>query len=212
MIEFLKGVCKVKRPTSLVVDVQGIGYGVEVPVSTLFQAPAVGQVVELWIYTHVREDALKLFGFATSEEKELFEILLSVNGVGPKLALAILSTLEPMKIQTAVLQNLPEVFEAVPGIGKRMAEKILVEMKSKAKKLMEIRAPHAKLALDFEVEDRTLSDVRSALENLGFKVPAIQTVLRDLENQSLDFPTALRKALARLSGSEPKDVRPTEIF
>ncbi len=214
MIEYLKGAIVHRKPTGIVVSVNGVGYGIDMPLSALCQVAPDAKDIELWIYTHVREDALKLFGFLAPNERALFEILLSVNGIGPRLALAILSTLGITAIKMAVVQEISEVFESVPGIGKRMAEKILVEMKAKLKRLNSMETlPHPVgdtlkvKAFPFDV----VSDVQSALENLGFKAPLITLTLRELtinREESVDFNVLLKDALVKLGGGHDKDTPP----
>jgi Holliday junction DNA helicase RuvA len=218
MIERIKGYCVLKRPTGLVVDVNGVGYGVEVPLSYLCRVNADSQdLVELWIHTHVREDALKLYGFPTIAEREVFGILTSVSGIGPKLGMAILSTLDVISIRQAIANGMVEVFEAVPGIGRRMAEKILVELKSKLKRFAmmpnEPAGATAKSGMlsfaeqDFAKEFAVLEDVHSALENLGFRSGAIAPVLKKIVSETplREFNEVLREALIRLGGGETRE-------
>jgi len=136
MIERLSGTVAARSPTGVVVDVNGVGYGVETPLSDLCDIPREGCPVVLWIDTYVREDVIRLFGFRTLERKQMFVVLRSVSGVGPKTALSILSTMSPRHLRAAVLQARPEVLETVPGIGKRLAEKLIVELKPKIEKLV----------------------------------------------------------------------------
>src|SRR5262245_61302284 len=130
MIEYLSGICRSKTATGLVLDVNGVGYGVEAPLSTLCEIGAVGTPVSLWIETQVREDAIKLFGFLKTEEKQAFNMVRSVNGVGPKIALALLSALDTQLIRQAVFQDRKDIFENVPGVGKRLAERLVLELKA----------------------------------------------------------------------------------
>ncbi len=204
MIERLTGKLIVRSTSGVIIDVQGVGYGVEVPLSLLSELPAIGSNIDLWIYTHVREDLIKLYGFSAFEDRQTFGILLEVSGVGPKVALAMLSTLTVSALKQAVLQQNIALLEVVPGIGARTAEKILVELKSKMKKLQNCSASLNDVAkktedgdvktsdnretasalgdrqrrIDADSVDHVLQDVQSALENLGFKerdvVPIIQ--------------------------------------
>jgi Holliday junction DNA helicase RuvA len=209
-----------RKPTGLIINVNGVGYSIDLPLSTLCRSPQVGEAAALWIHTHVREDVLKLYGFLTYGEKELFEILISVNGIGPKIGLAILSTLEPEQIKMAIIQAMPEIFESVPGIGHRMAEKILVELKSKMKRINEMSLPAASSielglvgAFDQQLvkKSQMMSDVQSALENLGFKPQVVAPLLRSLvdkEGEIDDFNSLLRRSLLVLGGADSKDRRP----
>lgn len=214
MIEKLSGQLIAKYPTGVVIDVNGVGYGVEVPLSLLCELPPVGSRLELWIHTYVREDAIRLFGFASVEDRFAFNTLLEVSGVGPKVALAILSTLTISALRQAVMQQNTSLLEVVPGIGTRTAEKILVELKNKLKKL---QGPEVTLnrtlkleqnGRDFDLETSGIAgssspaiaakrieaqddeivyrDVCSALENLGFKERDIMPVLQRLTDTKTD--------------------------
>src|SRR3989338_5433184 len=117
MIEFLQGIVTRRLPTGVILNVQGVGYGVDLPLPTLCALPEEGKPCSLWIYTRVREDAIKLFGFSTFEDRQAFSVLLNVSGVGPKVALAILSTLSIAQLKSAVETRQTHVLETVPGIG-----------------------------------------------------------------------------------------------
>lgn len=135
MIARLTGKKAAVLPTGIILDVNGVGYFLELPLSTLCQLPEGDEPLELYTHTYVRQDIIKLYGFGSLAEKNAFEILISLNGIGPKVALAILSTLSLKALKLAVRQQSQQAFEAVPGIGKRLAEKILVELKPKLAKL-----------------------------------------------------------------------------
>jgi len=190
MIERLSGTIVQKDSSRVVIDVNGVGYGVEMPLSSLCSIGGHGQSVTAWIETHVREDAIKLFGFSTVEEKELFNIVCSVSGVGPRIGLAILGTLQPAQIFAAVLEGRKEMLESVPGVGKRLAERLAVELKPKMEKHLKSRpaalaaarggatamsrsqAPmdiFAAMEPSADTGGQLLADAQSALENLGFK-------------------------------------------
>lgn len=218
MIEKLKGIYDVALPNGLILDVQGVGYGVEMPLSALCALPPIGTPMQVWTYTYVREDAIKLYGFLTYEDRYIFEVLISLNGVGPKIALAILSTLDLNAIKLAVAKGSPEVFEVVPGIGARMAEKIIVEMKSKMRRLATLhhQGANSQEAQRFGAEDFSgidapqlegglhpvMEDLRSALENLGFRDKAVNGVLQKLQvdHGDRDFQFLMRLALKELGG------------
>ena len=217
LIERLHGRYLAKLESSIIIDVNGVGYGVELPLSQLLSLPKVGATVTLWTYTHVREDSLRLFGFLHYEDRLAFSVLLAVNGVGPKLALAILSTLSVASIRHAVSAAQPQIFESVPGVGKRMAEKLCVELKSRLTKLQiptdsDIDSLSTRLEpSDFsslaevihepvDEFESTLDDVKSALENLGFKDKAIDQVIKEIRSKSqvFEFQDAMRFALQSL--------------
>ena len=217
MIERLTGTVVRILPSGAILDVNGVGYGVELPLSQLCLVPEPGQQLSLWTYTHVREDAIRLFGFLGHEERATFELLLSLGGVGPKLALAILSTLDLSDIRSAILRDDPILLERVPGVGKRMAEKILVELKPKLKHLGAIQSRSEATSLQRTLgvsperlddeSQQIFDDLKSALENLGFKEKTLIPVMDRLRNDDVlpSFPILMRKALIELRGARAED-------
>jgi len=228
-IERLTGTFFASLPTGIILDVQGVGYGLELPLSTLCQLPKVGQKISLWISTYVREDAIRLFGFRSYGDRQAFEILISLSGVGPKVALAILSTLTVTAIERAVTQDDGKILESVPGVGPRLAEKIIVDLrpkmlKLKAAQMLDLREEHSRMdSTDFdgplpldhgqdrrEQQEMIIADLESALENLGYKEKTITPLLAKLRRESanLPFPDLMRQALKQFSqgivGSEQK--------
>ncbi|MBC7660415.1 MAG: Holliday junction branch migration protein RuvA [Chitinophagaceae bacterium] len=219
-IERLSGTFAATLPTGIILDVQGIGYGVELPLSTLVQLPRVGSKINLWISTYVREDSLRLFGFRTYEDRQTFEVLLSLGGVGPKVALAILSTLTLSAIERAVAKNDTKILESVPGVGARMAEKIIVELRPKVARLQVAKQldlqedfvrldaagfdpllPHADNETKPSGREALFEDLNSALENLGYKDKIIQPLLLKLRKHSefKDLQDLMRQALKELT-------------
>jgi holliday junction DNA helicase RuvA len=223
MIEHLSGKVFSRLPLSLVIDVNGVGYGVEMPLSALCEAPAPGQPISVWIDTYVREDALRLFGFLTFEDRQAFIMLRSVGGIGPRIALAILSTLDARTLRQTVLQNKIGLLESVPGIGRRTAEKLILELKPKMEKLsfaaptitsinygeaLKSRASASMSSIDglddgADQLDAVVSDVRSALTNLGYKDkeinPILAGIIRDTDvNVTKEFQIILKSALKSL--------------
>lgn len=213
MIEFLVGVIRVKRTSSLILDVNGVGYGVSLPLSHHLRLPQVGETLALWIYTRVREDQLSLFGFLEEKDRFVFEMLMSCSGVGPKVALAIMSTMTSEELVQAVGLKDQAVFESVPGIGKRTAEKILVDLQTKVDKLPllalgseKIFSSSSKQGLliqeDTGVFPRSFAhDLNSALTNLGFKDKEIKPVIDQISEsyEGEDFSSVTRQALSLLS-------------
>jgi Holliday junction DNA helicase RuvA len=219
VIEYLKGTCVARLSSGVILDVNGVGYGLTMPLSSLCEVSPGQRDLGLWVYTHVREDAIRLFGFPTYELRLAFEVLLSVNGVGPKVALAILSTLGVGMLKRAVAGEQLAALQSVPGVGPRLAERLLVELKPKLKKFQvaqvlmapgresAVAASHGDQDLPeasaASVKDAVLEDVRSALDNLGFKEKEINAVLGELAGDaSQDFPVLLRKALSRLNRAQ----------
>ena len=166
MIAHLSGNLKYKSIDSIILDVNGVGYEVNVPLSTFYSLPDEGGNIELLIYTHVKEDVLKLFGFLAPNEKELFIKLLSVSGVGPKLALNILSGMEADALINAIKSGDIVRMNAIPGVGKKTAERLILELKDKIKYVTE----PTDTAADITYKKGDLfDDTLSALTNLGYK-------------------------------------------
>ncbi|NRA64453.1 MAG: Holliday junction branch migration protein RuvA [Pseudobacteriovorax sp.] len=212
-IERLRGRYDSAHPSGVIIDVSGVGYGLEVPLTTLAGLPPVGSELTLWVYSHVREDSIRLFGFTSQADKAIFEILLSISGVGPKVALAILSTLSVTALKRAVRLNDSHSFKSVPGVGQRMAEKILLELRPKIARMIDAevslplvespdQAPKNSQEDESEEFELVLDDVRSALANLGYKEKAVAPILQKLVDElprESDFQSALKLALAYLS-------------
>ena len=167
MIAHLKGLLQNKSTDTIIVNNGGIGYEVIAPLSTFYALPEEGEEVSLNIYTHVREDALILFGFKTVLEKEIFRLLISVSGIGPKLAVNILSGIGPDELLDAISAGDTARLQFIPGVGKKTAERIALELRDKAQKVRTDRKlPPVKVAVP---EDKTiLDDALSALLNLGY--------------------------------------------
>ncbi len=170
MIARLTGTLISKQPTSIIVDVQGVGYEVRIPVSTYYELGEVGTAVSLFVHTHVREDAIQLYGFRTQREKELFMQLISVGGVGPKLAITILSGLSADDLIMAIRTNALAKISSIPGIGKKTAERLVVELRDKLAPLSseEAEAAYAQASAAEEADEAVKRDVISALVNLGY--------------------------------------------
>ena len=173
MIAHLRGRLLEKHPNRVIVDVQGVGYEALVPLSTFYGLPEPGEEVALRIHTHVREDALLLYGFATLLELQLFDRLIGVSQIGPKLALAVLSGIEPNDLIAAVKQNNVARLTAIPGVGKKTAERIGLELKDKMAAFL--RAEGA--ATPASAGDALRTDVLSALMNLGYHRPLAERAL-----------------------------------
>ena len=180
MIAHLKGKLDYKSPEHSIVDVNGVGYKVFTPLSTYYALPQLGESVSLRIHTRVREDDLKLFGFLTEEEQSIFEKLITINKVGPKLALGILSSMSPSDLLTAVMNKDAVRLSAIPGVGKKTAERLALELKDKL----------ADIAVDMEHrpdadhQDGFYEDALSALVNLGYKKPQAEKALKYAYDQN----------------------------
>jgi Holliday junction DNA helicase RuvA len=186
-----------KAPGRVIVDVQGVGYDVQVPLSTFYVVGELGASVALRVHTHVREDMIALYGFATSLEQDLFERLISISGIGPKLALSVLSGIEPPDLVRAIKAQDVARLTAIPGVGKKTAERIGLELKDRLPPSMQAAAdtltPPA-------AEDQLREDLLSALVNLGYqRVPAEKAIDRELHRiPDAPFEDALRAVLRAL--------------
>ena len=198
MIASLTGRLTRKAVDSIIIDVSGVGYQVFVPLSTFYRLPEEGAATSLHIHTHLREDLLALYGFSEQAEKDLFLILLGVSGIGPKLALTILSSLSAEEIAVAIQSSDDQKLNAIPGIGKKTAARLVLELKDKVKHLVTGSLPAGRP----QQADVDGDDAVSALVNLGYKrnlaEDAVQMVLRNhpglsVENLIREGLQALRK-------------------
>ena len=196
MISFLRGRVLEKHPNRLTVDVQGVGYEVIVPLSTFYDIGDEGAEVALRIHTHVREEALQLFGFRSVLEQRLFERLIGISGIGPKLAIAVLSGIETRELVGAVQRGDVARLTRVPGVGRKTSERIVLELKDRLGDLaVTIDAPSGAPA-----EHQLRDDLISALQNLGYQRPLAEKAIESVLAASADasFEQALRAALREL--------------
>ena len=191
MIGFLRGRLVVKGTAEALVDVSGVGYRVSMPVRCLAELPAVGEEVVVHTHLHVREDALALYGFGTREERDVFESLIGATGIGPKLAVTILSVLPPGELRRVVASADREALCLVPGIGSKTATKLLLELRDR------LGAP-ADTVEGMATAGR-LSEVRAALEGMGFGGEEVRAALAVLPAEG-DTPEMIRLALRSLGG------------
>ncbi len=201
MIAHIAGKLIQKQPNSVIVDVGGVGYELTVPLSTFYELGEPGTDVSLRAYTYVREDALQLFGFRTDREKQLFLLLTSVSGVGPKLAITLLSGLNADDLIRAIRDNNLARLVGVPGVGKKTAERLVVELRDKVAKLS-IAALAEPVQSDYAPVAHALSDdIISALVNLGYQKAAAEKAVGNVfkENADVQFETALKLALRVLA-------------
>ncbi len=178
MIGFLEGKLRAKSPEYVIVDVHGVGYHVQVPLSTFYDLPELGQSVGLNIHTHVREDAIQLFGFRTLAEKEMFLLLTGVNGVGPRLAIGILSGISPDELRQVVVRQDYLRLKNIPGVGKKIADRVMLELRDKVQgKTREKTGP----AQPFVEAGSAFPDAFSALVNLGYRPAEAEKALRKIK-------------------------------
>ncbi len=193
MIAHLRGKLISKHPNQAIVEAGGVGYDVVISVPTFSELPGLNAEVSLFIHTHVREDALALFGFLRAQEKQLFEKLLSVSGIGPKLAITILSGMPADAMVAAIKGNNVASLTRIPGIGKKTAERMVLELRDKLESFS-ISAEVTAAATPVE------EDVISALVNLGYQRPLAEKALARLGNVSGEsFDTLFRKAMAAMA-------------
>ncbi len=200
MIAFLTGRLAFKAPSHLTLDVQGVGYEVHIPLSTYYALPSLDEGTALHIHTHLREDAIQLFGFLSQSEKQSFLLLTGVSGIGPKLALSVLSSLSVTDLIHAIQTDDVEKLATVPGIGKKSAGRIALELKDKVGKI------HGALprtnATDAPEHDGPYEDALSALVNLGYRAQDAKEALKRVTEDStgsLALKELIRKGLKELA-------------
>lgn len=192
MLAYLRGILTEKRAGSVVVEVGGVGIRVFVPTSSLSLLGEPGSPVELHTHFHVRENELSLYGFLTEGELALFEALLSVSGIGPKAALALLSHLSAEELTRAIAQEQVEILSSVPGVGAKTARKVILELRDKMARAAGVQAISPELA-------RADSEALAALVNLGYTVVEAQRALQTVPPDVLDVAERLRLALQSLA-------------
>jgi Holliday junction DNA helicase RuvA len=191
MIALLRGTLVEKNPNQAILEVGGVGYDVTIPISTFSKLPDLGGETKLRIYTHVREDVLALYGFLTADEKNLFEKLIGVSGIGPGLAVKVLSGMPAADLLAAIRRNEIEKLVRIPGVGKKTAERIVLELRDK------LPAPAGEEAGAAPALSRLDEDVFSALLNLGCARPAAEAAVRKARAAGTpeEFEALFRKAL-----------------
>ncbi len=198
MIGHLRGTVLEKHPNEVVIEAAGVGYEVQIPISTYTTLPGAGAAVALRIHTHVREDALMLFGFATAEEKSVFEKLISVSGIGPKLGITVLSGLPTADLISAIRTGDVARLVRIPGVGKKTAERIVLELKDKLTGIEVAGAvPAQQTGAAFTPLEQ---DVLSALQNLGCSRAAAETAVRKVSERGAPdgFEAFFRAAMAQV--------------
>jgi Holliday junction DNA helicase RuvA len=198
MIAFLRGRVLEKHPNRVIVDVGGVGYDVAVPLSTFYTAGEPGAEISLRVHTHVREDQLALYGFATPLELAVFERLIGISGIGPKLALSVLSGIEPRELVTAIQRSDVARLTRIPGVGKKTAERITLELRDRLPKAVEAIGTGAPPP---SPGDALRDDLVSALTNLGYHRQSIDKVIDKLVDADAEpkFDVVLRAALKELA-------------
>ena len=188
MIGSLRGIVLARRPDNVIIDISGVGYQVNVPLNILANLPEEGKEVFLYIYTHVREDTLQLFGFTSENEKKIFTVLLGISGIGPKMALNILSGLSYEDFLTALDTEDVAMLCRIPGLGKKTAHRLILELREK-------------LPAVTGIKDRIFEDTLSALVNLGYKKNIAQEFLEKAYKKGFnEIEGLLKETLKQLTG------------
>ncbi len=197
MIAFLQGRLLEKQPNRIIIDVHGIGYEVQIPLSTFYGMAEAGADIALRVHTYVREDTLSLYGFATTTELQIFERLIAITGIGPRLALAALSGIEPRDFVIAVERNDIARLTAIPGIGRKTAERIVLELKDRLPIIaLEPGSGVSGVAAPADLR----GDLLSALLNLGYHRPLAERAVDGVVKSGMpDFEAALKQALRSLA-------------
>jgi Holliday junction DNA helicase RuvA len=205
MFEHINGTLLSKQATSVIVDVAGVGYDVTIPVSSFYVLEVVVSTVQLRIYTHVRDDALQLYGFKTARERELFQKLISVSGIGPKLGITLLSGMSADEMIASIRTNNLARLTLIPGVGRKTAERLIMELREKVADLSSAQLEE-ELGAKPEVtaqtnEDAVRSDALSALLNLGYQRSAAEKAIDGalVEGGDITVESILRRSLKKLA-------------
>ncbi|MGV8056516.1 MAG: Holliday junction branch migration protein RuvA [Smithellaceae bacterium] len=202
MIALICGKIAYKGISSIVVDIGGVGYRVFIPLTTFYQLPEAGELVTLHVHTHVKEDAINLFGFYTVQERDFFQLMISVSGIGPKLAMGIISGIPIHDLLQAISRSDVGKLVSIPGVGRKMAERLILELKEKViKKMMIEQIPAADDQR--KAGEMIKEDVLSALVNLGYKNNTAKDALdkvMQLSEEDLTLDALLKKTLKILAG------------
>ena len=200
MIAALTGRLAFKSPSQITLDVQGVGYELFIPLSTFYSLPDIDEPASLRVHTHLREDAIQLFGFLTTTEKDAFILLTGISGIGPKLALSVLSTLSVADLVSAIQAGDMEKLATVPGIGKKSAGRIVLELKDKMERLRAV--PAAMVSVMGDPSSRLHDDALSALVNLGYRAQETKDIIKRItQSQSSPIPLKdlIRETLKELA-------------
>ena len=202
MLAYIKGILEIKTKGYIVVEAGGLGYKIFMPESTIANTGNIGDKVQIYTFMRVREDDVSLYGFLTNEELRMFELLLSVSGIGAKGALGILSNITPSQFALAVISNDVAILKKVPGIGPKTAQRAIIELKDKLKKEQEISIAEGEETSNIEQvikEDEKVSEAISALQVLGYSKREIVEALQAIEVTSLSVEDIIKKGLANLA-------------
>jgi len=202
MLAYVKGILEIKTKGYIVVETNGIGYKIFMPESTIEKLGNIGEQIKIFTFMKVREDDVSLYGFLTNEELRMFELLLSVSGIGAKGALTILSNITPSQFALAVIANDVGMLKKLPGIGPKTAQRTILELKDKLKKEQEIAVTGGEEEDSFQeaiLEDEKVSEAVSALQVLGYSKKEITEALAKMDMKSLSVEDIIRKGLSNLA-------------
>jgi holliday junction DNA helicase RuvA len=196
MIAALTGILKLKSPTEILVEVHGIGYSISIPLSTYERLGDLGSSVSLLTHFYVREDAMLLFGFYTEEERRLFKLLISVSGIGPKIAQSTLSGMNVEELKSHIVGGNVNALMAIPGVGRKTAERLIVELRDKAGKVLIESEP---ISVSGTASAATRSEALQALTSLGYNQQiaekAIRLVVKEAEGSTISLEELIKRAL-----------------
>jgi holliday junction DNA helicase RuvA len=202
MIALISGRIVYKGISHVVIDAHGVGYRIFIPLTTFYELPEAGQIITLHVHTHVKQDAINLFGFYTVQERDLFQLMLSVSGIGPKMSMNILSGISVQEMLRAISGGDVRKLISIPGLGKKLAERLILELKEKVvKKMMAEEVPT--IDNQQKINEIIREDVLSALINLGYKTNIAQDALDKVlytSAKELVMDQLLKKTLKILSG------------
>lgn len=199
MFAYIKGILESKNENYIIIDVNGIGYKIFMPSSGINRLPETGKIVKVHTYYHVREDNISLYGFNTQEELKMFELLISVSGIGTKSALAILSEISPSSFALSVISGDVSALVKIPGIGNKTAQRMILELKDKLKTEQAITKNNLKnVNIEYNNKDN-ISEASSALQVLGYTKKEIDKVLVSSDLNGLSIEDIIKEALKKLS-------------
>ncbi|NLX77522.1 MAG: Holliday junction branch migration protein RuvA [Clostridiaceae bacterium] len=199
MLAYIKGILQAVKSDSVIVETGGLGFNITMPLSAFDKLPQTGSEVRIYTYTHIRDDGWVLYGFLNDDELKMFEKLLKVSGVGPKAAMSLVSNISPSHFGLAVLSDDADAFVKVPGIGKKTALRIILELKDMFKK-EQGREIKGLLASTGEKPENKINDAVSALMMLGYSSQQANTAVSSVYNSEKDLETIIRDALKSLAG------------
>jgi Holliday junction DNA helicase RuvA len=202
MIALISGRIAYKGISQVIVDTHGVGYRIFIPLTTFYELPEAGQVVTLHVHTHVKQDAINLFGFYTVQERDLFQLMISVSGIGPKISMNILSGISAQELLNAISRGNVSKLISIPGVGRKMAERLILELKEKIIKKMIVEKISAE-DNQRQASEVIVEDILSALVNLGYKSNAAKDALDkvlQVSEEKLVMDQLLKKTLKILAG------------